>query len=280
MRNLRLLAVLLLFVPAGIAHADWGWGDNKVKERETFERSVDVDPRGRISIETVNGSIEVETWDRDEVEIQAVKEARAGDRGAARELLAETEIVIDDRDGLEVRVNRPRRGFGGRRGNISVSFTLRIPRGAARVAETTNGNVSVEGLAGSADVNTTNGSVRLDDIGGDTQVITTNGSITALGLRGRFGGRTTNGSITAEILADSLNEDMRLTTTNGSIELMVSSNLAASIVARAGNGRIINNLEGRELVVSRGSLDLELAGGGLRIDLRTTNGRIELTPAN
>lgn len=279
MRTFRLLAVLLLLLPAGNAFADWGWGwgKNKAKESENFERTLDVDPRGRIDIETVNGSVEIESWNRNEVEIVAVKEARASNSETARELLAETKIVIDEGDGLEIRVDRPRGGFG-RRGNISVSFTLRVPNEAAIVAESTNGNVRIEGLVGSADVNTTNGSVGLDEIGGDIQVITTNGSVRAMGVRGRFEGRTTNGSITAELLADSLDEDMRLTTTNGSINLTLSSGLSASIVARVGNGRIVNDLDGRVIKSSRSSLELDLAGGGPRIDLRTTNGRIKLTP--
>ncbi len=278
MRTFRLLAILLLVLPAGTAFADWGWGKNKAKESEEFERTLNVDPRGRIDIETVNGSIEIESWNRDEVEIVAVKEARASTSSAARELLAETEIVIDDRNGLEIRVERPRHGFG-RRGNISVNFTLRVPSEAAIVAETTNGNVSIEGLVRSADINTTNGSVKLEEVGGDTQVITTNGSVTAMGVRGHFEGRTTNGSITAELLADSLDEDMRLTTTNGSISLSLPSDLSASIAARAGNGRVINELDGQVRASGRNSLELDMAGGGPRIDLRTTNGRIKLTPS-
>lgn len=277
MRKMVLFAMLLLLLPTGAATADWGWGDSRVKETETFERTVSFAATGRLNIATVNGSIEVETWNRDEVEIHATKEAQARDRETALELLAETEVVIDEGRDLEIRVERPETSWRGRRrGGVSVSFKLMVPRAATLDAQTTNGNISVVGLDGDAEVRTTNGAVDVRDIGGRAEIATTNGSIRARGIRGHLAGRTTNGSIDAELAANSLAEDLKLTTTNGSVDLTVSSGLSASIVARANNGRVRSDLDARLVAQRRGYLELELGGGGPQIDIRTTNGRVTL----
>ncbi len=153
MRKFGLLAVFLLLLPTGNAGADWGWGENRTKETESFERTVSLASSGTLSIETLNGSIEVETWNRDEVEIRATKEANARDRETAREILAETEIVIDEGRDLEIRVERPRNGFrNGKRGGVSVSFKLMVPRGANLDAHTTNGNITIADLDGPVQV--------------------------------------------------------------------------------------------------------------------------------
>lgn len=280
MRTITVLAGLsiglLLFVPGGQAAADWGW-DGKAKETESFERTVAFADHGRLAIETSNGSIEIETWNRDEVEIRATKEARARSSEAARELLAATEIVVDDGRDLEIRVERPGNGWrNGRKGNISVNFVLMVPRNTNVEAQTTNGNISIVELDGPARIKTTNGTVDVEGMGGAAVIRTTNGSIRARNLLGHFEGSTTNGSIDAELATAALDEDVRLETTNGSVDLAISPALSASVIAHAQNGRVSSELDGHEVSKKRGFLELELGGGGPRIDIRTTNGRVTL----
>ncbi len=105
---------------------------------------------------------------------------------------------------------------------------------------------------------------------------TTNGSIRARGLRGHFEGTTTNGSIDAELASTTLEEDLNLETTNGSVNLTLSPALSASVVARAHNGRVSSDFDAYEVSKKRGYLELELGGGGPRIDIRTTNGRVTI----
>ena len=62
-------AVLLL---AGVTlFAAPGFG--AVTNRQTFEHSYPLAPGGSFLLENVNGSVQVEGWDRDEVEVEAVK---------------------------------------------------------------------------------------------------------------------------------------------------------------------------------------------------------------
>ena len=64
-----LTANLILFV--------WGCGFDVGASRvhENFEKTVQLDFDGEFSLENVNGSIQVETWDRDEIRIKGRKRA-------------------------------------------------------------------------------------------------------------------------------------------------------------------------------------------------------------
>lgn len=273
-RSTTLLAILLLLVSSTSLSA-WGWGDDRVKETETFERTVEASTDGTVSVETTNGNIEVETWDRAEVKIWAEKNAQARNADDARAMLAETEIRVDQSTGrVTIEADLPNRNW--KRGGVSVSFRLTVPRGAHVAASSTNGNVRITELGGLAEVETTNGNIRLRDIGGDVNASTVNGGIDARGIGGRLEAQTTNGSIDAEVTSASLAGDMSLETTNGSIDLALSSALAAEIDARAGNGRVSHDLAGDVQRETRRALEMTMNGGGPRIEVRTSNGRIHL----
>ncbi len=274
------LLALLLFAPT--TTADWGWGDNRVKETESFEQTYDAANDAAIRIETTNGNIEIETWDRDEVQVRAEKKARARDRDDAQALLDETEIVVRETSaGLTIEADLPEGSWRKRRGNVSVNFQLMVPRGASVESHSTNGGIDIAGTGGRVEAVTTNGGITLRDIGGDADLETTNGQIKAFGIGGALNARTTNGGIDAEVLATSLNDDMRLTTTNGSVDIALSTALVASVDASAQNGRVYNDIEDvYSHGSSRKSAAFDMNGGGPTIRMRTTNGRIRITEVN
>src|SRR2546426_6212604 len=56
---------------------------------EEFHKTYPLAADGRVSLKNVNGKVEITGWDRNEVQVDAVK------RGETKEALAEAEIVID-----------------------------------------------------------------------------------------------------------------------------------------------------------------------------------------
>lgn len=272
------VAAVLLFVPSTFA-LDWGWGGDRVKEEKAFERTVAVRSDVTIRTETTNGNIDIVTGTGDEVSIQADIEAQAKDRATALELLDETEVRVEESgDRLVIEAVTPRGSW--RRGSVSVSFRLTVPEGASVDVRSTNGGVDVDGVGGTVRAETTNGNIRLEAIGGDAVIETTNGSIKAFGVDGALDASTTNGGIDAEVVAEYLGSDMSLSTTNGAIDLELAAGVSASIDARAGNGRVTNDLSGGS--VSRDKRDhvvVDLGRGGPEIRVRTTNGRIRLRDA-
>ena len=92
--------VCILIATFSISLLPAGCGAGKVVEEEVVERSVEVAPGGRLAIVNVNGDISVNSWDRHEVKMKAVKRARAESEDEARRLLEKsTGAVRPDRAG-------------------------------------------------------------------------------------------------------------------------------------------------------------------------------------
>ena len=86
--SLTLLWTLLALIGTGAAIA------RDVAE-EPFEETVSVASDGRVTLSNTNGSVRVETWNRDEVHISAVK--RAGLTSLSEGQRVQFELVTNDR---------------------------------------------------------------------------------------------------------------------------------------------------------------------------------------
>ena len=98
---------------------DMMWGDRSDRFTENFSYSYDLKPGGRLSVENMNGSVEITGWDRDTVEITGVKYA------ATEDLLRSMRIdVQSSADSVRIRTIPP----GARRGNLGARYTIKVPR--------------------------------------------------------------------------------------------------------------------------------------------------------
>ena len=104
---------------------------------------------------------------------------------------------------------------------------------------------------------------------------TTNGDLSAKNLTGGVDARTTNGDIRIDVA--SLGADrVALTTTNGSVTLMLPETAKADLSASCTNGGIdVSAVKGEQ---TRRRVEGRINGGGTPIQLRTTNGRIRVRP--
>ena len=263
-----LLAIALLIVSPA-ARAD-------VTEEDTFERTVALGGGGQVEVETTNGSIRVETWDRSEVQVVARKKARDHDAAAARDLLERIEVQVQELgDKVRVTARLPRSGwFGG--SSASVSFVLTVPSDAELTATSSNGSIKVRDLGGRARLETDNGSIEADGVRGALRAHSDNGRIEALDVHGAIEAKTTNGAVKAEIATADLAEDVSLETTNGSVELRLDPGVAASLYARTDNGSVSSDFPGGIQDRRKKTLELDLNGGGPRIRLESTNGSIRV----
>ncbi len=268
--SLALMWTVLALLATGVAWAD-------TTEEELFERTVSVDDGGLVSVKNTNGHIYVEAWDRGEVEIRALKKARARYGDDAMDVLGDIEVRVSEAGGNVTIDTELPKGRWGRGTSASVEYEIKVPASVRLKLKSTNGKVEAEGVSGDVEITTTNGGILARRLGGNLMAETTNGKIDALDVAGAIEAETTNGSIRAEMTGDMLAEDVELSTTNGSVELRLSANVAARIDARAGNGSVRSDLplrvEGRE---RRNSLTGDLNGGGPTIRIRTSNGSIRL----
>lgn len=235
---------------------------------KTEVRTFDIAPNGRVAIDNVNGSIKVETWDKDQVMVQATKTVRADDQEEADDYFNQLRVEIDnEKDYVEVHTHFPHENWGGfwdwlfRGGSRygGVEYVLKVPATIKLETETTNGSVDVSSVVGGVRASSTNGQVNMDNVGGTVD------------------GSTTNGNITATISGKVQFEDLKLTTTNGSITVSCPENVNADVSAHTTNGSI--SLEFPVTIqgsFNNKSLDGKINKGGNRIYLHTTNGSIEI----
>ncbi len=235
---------------------------------KTEVKTFDISPDGKVVIGNVNGSVKVETWDKNQVMLEATKTVRADDQEEADEYFGRLRIEIDhEKDYLEIRTHYPHDGWGGfwswlfhggsRYGG--VEYVLKVPKTITLDAGTTNGNVEVNDVIGGVRGSSTNGQVNMEGVGGPVE------------------GSTTNGNVNVTISSGVEFESIRLSTTNGSIELNCPENINADVSAHTTNGSVSSEFP----ITVQGSfggksLDGRINNGGNRIDLHTTNGSIEI----
>src|SRR5579872_6180782 len=135
--------------------------------QKDFHYSYALKPGGRLSVENANGSIEIQGWDKNTVEIDGVQYASTPE---ARDAIR-IDIVASD-DSVLVRTIHP----VGRNWNMGAKYVIHAPRKVDldRIASS-NGSVKVDDVEGKMRLRTSNGSVRTLRVRGDLEVTTSNG---------------------------------------------------------------------------------------------------------
>ena len=234
---------------------------------DRLERTFDTGPDVAVTLANTNGSVRVEAWDEDVVDLVAEKRVSSGNSNDAREALEAIEVIIrESRGRLEIETRLPSMTSGfldwilGRSRNAQVRYELRVPRGAEVDLRTVNGPVTTRGIGGRQELSSTNGGLVVEAAANSVEA------------------RTTNGGIRVEIVDDSAGPDVRLGSTNGGVTLDLPEDLRGRIEARTVNGRVTCDLpvtiQGSN---SRRRLTGDLNGGGTsRIEISTTNGGIKI----
>ena len=222
------------------------------REVKTFK----VSGQPELVLDTFDGSIELHSWDKNEIEVEIER------RAMEQSLLDEIKIDAQQNgDKVTVKVTGPTRRDRGVTIGVHVSPTARmrvvVPRtltvtahsgdGSIRaealegriVLNTTDGSVVASRLAGDIQIRSGDGSIRLDQITGKLDLETTDGSI---GLEAKptvLKARTGDGSIRARIEPDSvMAENWELTTSDGTITLALPGNFNAELDAETSDGAV------------------------------------------
>ena len=227
---------------------------------QNFQRTLPLPAGGVFSLANVNGSITVEGWAREEVQITAVETSPEG----ATEMPG-VKIDILARPGtVAVRTIYPE----GEGVDVSVEYHVRVPR-RVRLAgvATVNGSVRVRGVEGAGELRTVNGNVEMYD------------------GAGRFDARSTNGNIYMELR--SLGETQpgnaapaTLETVNGTVVLSLPAQIDSDMDIRTWNGDFSSELPiERRASASGRELHCRLGSGGSPLRIRTMNGAVRLLMA-
>lgn len=250
----------------------------RLDETERFEQTYPLSANGKVSVSNVNGSITIDTWDRNEVKLEAVKTADDKER------LTEVEIKIDARkDSLTIETNydswkRDNRGWKNY-GKLTVDYRLTVPRNAVL-----------------DEIETVNGSINITNSNNLTKASTVNGQVIATNLRGTASLSTVNGTVEANFDQFQSSSRINLNTVNGQINLTIPSDANATVKADTLNGVITNDFGlpvrkgeyvGRDMYGRIGSGEVQIklnsVNGGLNIkrknDGKNVNPAVNLLPA-
>ncbi len=215
------------------------------KHTNELHSSYPMQPGAQLTVNNVNGSIEISGWDQSMIDITATKYAETP------ELLQQVKVdVVTDTSGIHIRTIAPESG------NVGVKYVIKVPRsaqlaeirstnGALRINEidgaanlhTTNGAVRVAKVRGKLEIQTTNGAIDMQEVEGEAQARTTNGAVHASVIRGPLTATTSNGGVHAD-LEDSRGGPINLTTTNGGVDLKLGTVSQSSVKAITTNGGI------------------------------------------
>ena len=268
---------------SGIPWSERATGDEQIR--------IDAPASHNLRVHNTNGRTTVIGEERDDIEVQVAKTARAESTEAARQLLDEIRLIHGiSGETLELDVEVPRKW--NRRGHANLE--LRVPRGMNVDVAVSNGKIAVTNLRGRVRARSSNGSVMIDDVVGDIEVATTNAKVCCAATRGRLVARSSNGKIELDEHSGSVDAStsnglirvsmeevgsagVQLATSNGRILLELPEEVDADIDIRVDNGVIRND---RALCkatrATNGQVKGQLGTGGALIKLRTSNGSISL----
>ena len=135
-----------------------------------FNQSYPLQPGGSLELQNVNGTVDVQGWDRNEIEVHAVKTAKHKESDLER-----VSIEVDARpDAVSIATRYPQNEGV----EVAVEYTIHVPHGA-RVEHigTVNGTLRVAGVETVEDLHTVNGNIEVFEAGGSVHAHTTNGSL-------------------------------------------------------------------------------------------------------
>jgi type VI protein secretion system component Hcp len=303
--RLAVHAAVVLVPVVLLSSCDEAWVGSSDRYKEDFHYSYPLAADGRVSLENINGGIEISAWEKNEIEINGTRYAPT--EQALRDMKIEINAASDS---VQIRTV-PAYSFrnGGARYSIRVPQRARLER-----IVSTNGSIKIFDINGRVNLKTSNGAIRVSGVTGEVEARTSNGSIEATEQSGNAILHTSNGRIRAEVLEGALDastsngsmeirlagrdaerpvrlessngnievtmdatRDIRASTSNSSITLRLPDSANARVRARTSNSSI--NTDFQELaqsMESKKSLNGVLGGGGPLIDLATTNGQIRL----
>jgi hypothetical protein len=280
---------------------------------DTVSKTFQVQPGGKLTIDSSLGSMEITTSGDSTVKIDVRRVTRAYDQKEATEILQDLNMDFQQTGNEVVVVTRYRRPRGFDWGNrLELKYLIQIPKkfhldlktggGSIQVsdlegnilartsggslsfgqiqgtvnAHTSGGSINLEGGTGTVDVNTSGGSIHIGRVSADVKAQTSGGSITLEEVMGSVRASTSGGSVTAKLTKQPQN-DCELSTSGGSIRVKLipslNMNLRASCSGGSIHSKIPMTVQGE---IDKHRLNAKLNGGGPELYLHTSGGGISI----
>ncbi|RKU05946.1 hypothetical protein C6502_20890 [Candidatus Poribacteria bacterium] len=283
----------IMLILQGVLFAGLTIADAAVENN--IERSFQVTPGGRLTVDSDRGSIEVRAADRDQVDVKIERKVKRGRKWSVEEVLEDLPITFDHSDGgVTIRAKYGEKNswpWNRERNRLGVKFLITVPQRYNVDLKTLGGGISVADLAGEVRSQTSGGSLRIGSIKGPVWGRTSGGSIKLEGTQGdadvkTSGGKITIGSVAGAVQAKTSGGSISIDKATGGVNAKTSGGsitveeVMGSINAKTSGGSI-------KAYISRqpeGDCSLETSGGsvtaylvediGVDVEARTSGGSV------
>jgi len=232
------------------------------KERfeDKFAKTESLDRDGKVSIINISGTIQVRSWDKNQVQIDAVKVSEASSLDKAKENAGKVTIeVVKQGNTLRIETKYPEgRLSRGNNLNVRVDYVVIIPDKAALRVKNVSGDIDLQAIGGALDIDEVSGDVKIIQALQSVDCRTVSGSIEVREAVGEVNIKAVSGRITAEAIKGSIEAE----TVSGSIRLR-DIREAKSIRAKTISGGI----ECESDISPGGRYSFDALSGGITITL-------------
>lgn len=235
--------------------------------KEYFESEYLTTDYTILRISTVNGVINVSSWNGLTITLNATKRSRYG-----YDDLEKADIIVTENNNeitIEIQHIKPIR-------SRAVDLDVKIPYNVTvKSASSVNGPIQITNTKGDAVLSNTNGLIIAEGIDGYVKASTTNGGIDIKSTTGVDDLTTINGRISTEIY--DIKDDIDIQSTNGGITIYLNPTINASIEITTTNGDI--SVYDSIISITESSskyLKGTIGNGGKKINIKTTNSGIKV----
>jgi hypothetical protein len=252
---------------------------DKEKYEEKFDKTVSLTKEGEVALVNISGQIDVKTWNKGEVKIDALKVSKASTLAKAKENAAKVKIAVEKvRNTLKIKTEYPENKKEWKKDsiNVSVDYNLTIPSKASIKITSVSGNVDLEGIGGAVKLKPVSGTVTInkalkgvdiDGVSGDIVVQDVTGDAYLNAVSGKINAEGIRGSIKAKVVSGEI--ELRDVSSAGKVE---ASSVSGSIVYE---GQIRS--DGRYTLSSHsGKVEMIIpSGSGFELEATTFSGSIQ-----
>ena len=226
----------------------------KEKFEEKFEKTVTLAKDGKVYLSNIAGDIDVKTWDRGEVKIDALKISKHSSMDKAKEYAGLVKIEVTEEGGtLSIKTKYPKNG--PKKMSVSVDFKLMIPSGATADINSVSGDLTLTNIGGAAKASTVSGDVTLEKVAGALKGKTVSGNVTVMGAaKGAY-----CKSVSGNVKVNDVNGDAELQTVSGTIK---AGSVKGSITAEntSGDVKLIDVTDAKVIKAKTLSGDVDYVG--------------------
>ncbi|MCI0514264.1 DUF4097 domain-containing protein [candidate division KSB1 bacterium] len=262
---------------------------------DVIEKSFNVNPGGKLTVDTERGSIEISTQPGNQVAVKVYREVDKGDQEDAEEILKDFQVNFTQQ-GNDVQIKaefktKKSSFWDSDRRHLKVRFRITVPKQYHVDLTTSGGSISVDDLQGEVKSKTSGGSLHFGQITGPVMGRTSGGSIELLGCKGKAEVKTSGGSIkigevAGEVQAYTSGGSIHIDKAQGNVEAHTSggsvkvAEVMGTINASTSGGSVSASISKQpahdcSLETSGGSVTVQLAEKiGVNVDAKTSGGRV------